>query len=956
RLEAERRPRRLHWQSLHVSPARPPASASASAPDSPFVPSTMRPATFYMRVGALAAMLLVAAYAGNGRSNGMENALRGGAWTFHADNEQEPCPNDRKDCQFATSPHAGVFESTDMEAANATTKATLKVSRKVIRHLDPLSVTFDLRKGAPTSKDWIGVFCVDDPNVPIPDEQYMDWQWTNGKASGTVDFGKMTNMRCLWQFRFFTQVDGKYVKIADSDPVRFVHGKEEPLQVHVAATEDLTEMRVMWTSAEVSNPVVWYGPDPDFLVFMAEGSGTTYKASDMCHAPATQVAAQRYRDPGIMYNAVMSGLVPGETYYYRVGDLDGVTSEVFKARMPPAPGLQDDVASFFVYGDLGDWNIKPSGPAPPGRTGTTIDLIRQDMDEPGANYVAIMHDGDISYALGRTYLWDQFGAMIQPIATEIPYMVGIGNHEYCHTSGGDKDPSGAPGNGFHPPDGNFGVDSGGECGVPFNKRFIMPNNGNQVFWWSVEMGLVHHTVISSEHDFTPGSPMFKWLERDLRRVDRDITPWIFLHLHRPMYCSEDYASDYRVSLMIRKNLEPLLGKYRVDAVFSGHYHAFERTCPVYKEECRSIKLDNGLEQAQAPVHFMVGSGGADVDNTGYYNVTWRAAAMMEYGYGRVHVHNATHAQLEFKRNRDKSIADSSWLISDHDWSWMPGTAMASTDMASSSPLGAVDDNWCAAAGTLLLPEVKIKASANSKQVEKRLKYLWSAAHAMLPANAAMAHQLMLRFMAFVKESRVELPADVLDYICARCAALLVPGVSAAVRVVAQADNARLKRKIKQKRKQRSVDNAKPAPEALRNALRVTCSRCQHGNVYAAASVVHKPRAGKRVRAAAAADAPEPKRSKTGDQATGASSAATPSAAAPAAASAKTTAVPSKLSPAAKAAPVAPVVQSMFAPPPSPPRKLLDGPKRKKKKKPDAAQAAVKSSLNSFLSSLRPGNK
>jgi hypothetical protein len=45
----------------------------------------------------------------------------------------------------------------------------------------------------------------------------------------------------------------------------------------------------------------------------------------------------------------------------------------------------------------------------------------------------------------------------------------------------------------------------------------------------------------------------------------------------------------------------------------------------------------------------------------------------------------------------------------------------------------------------------------------------------------------------------------------------------------------------------------------------------------------------------------------------------------------------------------PEFKSIFAPPPSPPRKLLDGPKKKKKKKTDSG---TKSSLDSFLKSLR----
>jgi hypothetical protein len=58
-------------------------------------------------------------------------------------------------------------------------------------------------------------------------------------------------------------------------------------------------------------------------------------------------------------------------------------------------------------------------------------------------------EGDHSYALGFAWIWEYFFKNIAAVANTIPYMVSIGNHEYDHVSGGKKDPSGAPGNGFH---------------------------------------------------------------------------------------------------------------------------------------------------------------------------------------------------------------------------------------------------------------------------------------------------------------------------------------------------------------------------------------------------------------------------------------------------------------------------------------------------------------------------
>lgn len=64
-----------------------------------------------------------------------------------------------------------------------------------------------------------------------------------------------------------------------------------------------------------------------------------------------------------------------------------------------------------------------------------------------------------------------------------------------------------------------------------------------------------------------------WLENSLRE-SRAI--WKLAALHHPIYSSgKKHGSDVRV----RKQLEPLFTHYRVQAVFSGHDHVYERTKP-----------------------------------------------------------------------------------------------------------------------------------------------------------------------------------------------------------------------------------------------------------------------------------------------------------------------------------------------------------------------------------------
>eukprot|EP00026_Physarum_polycephalum_P009974 Phypoly_transcript_10116.p1 GENE.Phypoly_transcript_10116~~Phypoly_transcript_10116.p1 ORF type:complete len:222 (+),score=21.54 Phypoly_transcript_10116:100-666(+) len=128
----------------------------------------------------------------------------------------------------------------------------------------------------------------------------------------------------------------------------------------------------------------------------------------------------------------------------------------------------------------------------------------------------VLHIGDISYARGYGFLWDYFFDLIQPISTQAPYMVCIGNHEFDYI--------GMP---WRANDG-YGNDSGGECGIPYNMRFIMPGTtpSTRNLWYSYDQGPVHFVFMSSEHDFLPNSPQYNWILNDLANVDRAATPWI----------------------------------------------------------------------------------------------------------------------------------------------------------------------------------------------------------------------------------------------------------------------------------------------------------------------------------------------------------------------------------------------------------------------------------------------
>ena len=243
--------------------------------------------------------------------------------------------------------------------------------------------------------------------------------------------------------------------------------------------------------------------------------------------------------------------------------------------------------------------------------------------------------------------------MIAKIASSVPYMVSVGNHEYDHSANcnnGGADVSGVGVNGYHPIWGNMGDDSNGECGASTYYRFNASTNGNSIFWYSFDYNMVHFVMLSSEHNYSANAPGRIWLENDLRNVDREQSPWLIVNIHRPLYESEDYAGDTTVSQHLVTLLEPNLLEYEVDLVLGGHYHSYERTCALKEGQC----VENG-----GIVHLTFGAAGIGLDTAGYRGEEWSLFRdHIHWGFGRFYV-NYTSLTAEFVALKDgDNIIDS----------------------------------------------------------------------------------------------------------------------------------------------------------------------------------------------------------------------------------------------------------------------------------------------------------
>jgi len=237
-----------------------------------------------------------------------------------------------------------------------------------------------------------------------------------------------------------------------------------------------------------------------------------------------------------------------------------------------------------------------------------------------------------------------FFFQIEPIATQIPYLVCIGNHEYDYI--------GQP---FNPSWSDYDTDSNGECGVPFNARFQMPDaSGVKNLWWSINYGLVHFIFISTEHNWMSGSEQYVWIQQDLSSVNRTQTPWIIFSGHRPMYTGMlATGSTVRVSNYMKAELEPLLQKYSVDLCLWGHVHNYERTCPVLNEQCQG-----DLQHPGGPVHVVIGMAGQSLSFDWADPVPdWSMFRAADFGYTRITVSSPTQLHLQFIGDKDGQVHD-----------------------------------------------------------------------------------------------------------------------------------------------------------------------------------------------------------------------------------------------------------------------------------------------------------
>ena len=175
--------------------------------------------------------------------------------------------------------------------------------------------------------------------------------------------------------------------------------------------------------------------------------------------------------------------------------------------------------------------------------------------------------GDNAYTKGKDEEFQKhvFDLYEKDFFKNLPFFATPGNHDY-----GDKN----------------------NKDIPYFKIFNMPQQGEaggiasgSESYFSFEYGNVHLVSLDCEGKLEDGkflsdttSNQVQWLKKDLAA---NTLPWTIVFFHRPPYSKGSHDSDTEEEMIkIRQNLLPILEKYNVDIVFSGHSHVYERTHPI----------------------------------------------------------------------------------------------------------------------------------------------------------------------------------------------------------------------------------------------------------------------------------------------------------------------------------------------------------------------------------------
>ncbi|OGS66705.1 MAG: hypothetical protein A3J79_06900 [Elusimicrobia bacterium RIFOXYB2_FULL_62_6] len=314
---------------------------------------------------------------------------------------------------------------------------------------------------------------------------------------------------------------------------------------------------------------------------------------------------------GTEHAAALFGLLSDTTHCYRIYLPDSVSTAVYKAHENTFKTFRDSEKPYFnflIFGDSGSGSEEQLEIAAQMEKFDTDFVVHVgDMVESGLD-----SDADMKY-------FEPYANML----AKYPFFLTLGNHDY-----GKR---------------NQSKTFLKENYIPFHST---PLTGQPPYYYFFDNGDARFFVLDANFlngskwapPLEPGSRQYKWLELYLSRTQK---AWKFVIVHEPLYSTGAHGAIQAQ----REALEPLFLKYKVDLVFQGHDHDYERTQPV-KE---------GLpDEKEGIVYITLGGGGQAL----YFqraNEDWSDKFLPVYHFARVAVNGSNLVMNVY--NKDGQVID-----------------------------------------------------------------------------------------------------------------------------------------------------------------------------------------------------------------------------------------------------------------------------------------------------------
>ncbi|KAK9269977.1 hypothetical protein L1049_025550 [Liquidambar formosana] len=407
----------------------------------------------------------------------------------------------------------------------------------------------------------------------------------------------------------------------DSDVFQVPPGYNAPQQVHITQGDhEGKAVIVSWvTPDEPGSNTVLYWTDNSKQKSSANGIVLTYKYFNYTS--------------GYIHHCTIENLEVSQSYN---GCWNWEYHKTILVYSPPRAGPDVPYTFGLIAGDLGQTYDS-------NRTLTHYEL------NPTKGQT-LLFVGDLSYSDDYPFhdnnRWDTWGRFIERSAAYQPWIWTAGNHEI-----------------------DFAPDIGeAKPFKPYTSRFHVPYRASEStspLWYSIKRASAYIIVLSSYSAYGKYTPQYKWFEYELPKVNRTETPWLIVLMHSPLYNS--YVHHYMEGETMRVMYEPWFVEYKVDVIFAGHVHAYERS-----ERVSNIayNITNGLcdpiSDQSAPVYITIGDGGNQeglATNMTDPQPSYSAYREASFGHGIFDIKNRTHAYFGWHRNQDGYAveADSAWL-------------------------------------------------------------------------------------------------------------------------------------------------------------------------------------------------------------------------------------------------------------------------------------------------------